>query len=263
MNIVSFGAYSFPDTQSSIINNFGDTVPRTTRLPGMSGGFDEYGDDAAAHEIGRVTVRFWLHADTPAAMQGKRDAVRAMARYGRATLTTLDDYGVQRSTKARVNSIQMPDDVIARAQRTQQVTVDFQVALPRWYSTASSSPVTTACSGTATDFTITNNGNADALPIITIDPGATLTSGVKVQRIVSATVVDEVDYDASLVASDLLVINCQSLTVQKNSTDAYGTTFTALHPAWLRLLPGANSLRVVLVGAETASVAIAFDDTWY
>ena len=263
MRLISFGSYNFDNNGTSLVTNFGNAVPRTTRLPGMDGGFDEYGDDAAAHEIGRVTWRMFLHATTPAEMQAKRDAVMAMVRSGRATLTVETVGGGQRFTTARVNSIQMPDDVIARSHRTQQVTLDFQVALPRWYSVAGASPVTTACSGVLTDFTITNGGNADAQPVITIDPSVTLTSGVKVQRIVSSVVVDQVDYDASLLASDLLVVNCQSLTVTKNAVDAYGNVFSSNHPAWLRLLPGANTIRVVLVGAETASVAVAWDDTWY
>ena len=264
---VSFGAYTFPDTVPDsgevLRSNFGNAVPRTSRLPGMDGGYDEYGDDAAAGEIGNVRARFMLVAATAAAMQTARDAVMATARYGRATLTVETFAGGQRFTKARVNNIAMNSEHDAYSEKLCEVTVDFQVALPRWYSVAGASPVTTACSGVLTDFTITNGGNANAQPVITIDPSVTLTSGVKVQRIVSSVVVDQVDYDASLLASDLLVVNCQSLTVTKNAVDAYGNVFSSNHPAWLRLLPGANTIRVVLVGAETASVAVAWDDTWY
>lgn len=264
--VISFGSYTFPDTvpeRGELLRaTFADTVPRVTRLPGMDGGFDEYGDDPAARDAATIRARFVLIADTPEDMADAHDAVMAMARYGRDVLTVETSGGDERWTYARVIDIAMPTGHDSVSDKLTEVTVDFQVALPFWYATSEDSPQTEACSGTSTTFIVTNAGNATAIPVITVDPATNLASGVTVQRIVSSVVVDEIDYDAALLSSDVLVIDCRSLTVRKNGSDAYGTAFTADHPAWMRLLPGSNSLKVILGGGESASVTVAWDDTW-
>jgi hypothetical protein len=237
-------------------------VPRTVRLPGMDGGYDLLGDDAPPVEIGRVTWRYRLLADTRPQMEALRDTVKAMVRSGRQQLVMETSGGTQRWTYAKINNVGMPDSVVRRSERVQDVTLDFQVPHPRWFSTAASSPVVQACSGTNTTYTITTGGTAIAKATITVDPGATLTSGVIVQRLVSSVVIDEVDFNASLVASDLLVVDARALSVKKNGADAYGNTFSTKTPGWFRLVPGDNTIKVILVGAETASVSIAWDDTW-
>lgn len=264
--VISFGSFTFPDTvpeRGELLRaTFADAVPRVTRLPGMDGGFDEYGSDPAAREAATIRARFVLVADTPEDMADARDAVMAMARYGRDVLTIETSSGDERWTYARVTDITMPTTHDSVSDKLTEVMVDFQVALPFWYADSADSPQTESCSGSATSFTITNAGNATAVPVITIDPSTNLVSGVTVQRIVSAVVVDQVDYDAALLSSDTLVIDCRSLTVKKNGSDAYSTSFTADHPAWMRLLPGSNSLKVILGGGESASVTVAWDGTW-
>ncbi|MDZ4770099.1 MAG: hypothetical protein SGJ24_13300 [Chloroflexota bacterium] len=266
--VISFGAYTFPssvpDRGEVLRTNFGNGVPRTERLPGVDGGFDAYGADAMANEIGAVRFRFVLVADSAAAMSAARDAVMGMASYGRALLTIETSAGASRWTYAKINNIAMPTEHDAFSDKIGEVTIDWQVAYPRWFATAVGSPSAIAASGTATSATVTAGGNAVALPVITIDPGTAISAaGVRVQRLVSAVVVDEIVYGAALLATDVLVIHCKGLTVRKNGVDAYSTAFTALHPAWLRLKPGANTIRVILGVGETASVSVAWDDTWY
>ncbi|MCK6578120.1 MAG: phage tail family protein [Anaerolineae bacterium] len=262
--IVSFGAYTFPNTGYSLINNFGDGVPRTDRLPGLDGGYDAYGDDPAPVEIGRVTWRFRLLAGSPAAMTLLRDQVRRMQSYGRALLTLEVDDGTQRWCYARVHNIQMADTVIAPSTRAQEVVIDWQVSDPRWYSTNADSPQVEACSGAATTFTVVNNGTAAALAKISIDPGTAISaSGLTVQRLVDSVAIDEAEYAAALLATDALVIDAQTLTVTKNGSDAYSNDFSANHPAWMRLLPGSNTIKVILGAAETADVTVEWDDCWY
>lgn len=265
--LLSFGGYTFPDTIPErgelIYSNFSNTVPRVVKLPGMDGGFDEYGDDPPARETGAVRYRFVLTADSAAEMMQKHDAVMAMASYGRALLTVEAAPGEQRFTWAKVNNISAPIHSPAYTDRIVRVAVDFQVTLPNWFSDSPDSPQVEACSGTATDFTVTNAGNSIATPVITVDPSAGgLASGLVIQRIVSAQVVDEIEYDAALIGSDILVIDTKKLSVRKNDTDAYGSAFAADHPAWMRLLPGDNTIRVILGGGESADVTFTWDDTW-
>lgn len=262
--LISFGTYTFPDKGFSLVSNFGDAVPRTVRLPGIDGGFDLLGDDPPPIEIGRITWRYRLLADSPAHMEALRDSVRAMLRYGRAQLVMETSAGQQRYTYAKLHNVQMPDAVTAPSDRVQDVTCDFQVITPRWYADSPDSPQAEACSGTSTTFTVTNAGNAIALPAFSIDPSTAISSaGVTIQRLVDAAVVDEVEFAAALLATDVLTIDAAALTVRKNGTDAYGNTFSASHPAWMRLLPGVNNLKVILSGGESAAVTITWDDTWY
>lgn len=267
--ILSFGAYTFPDSipeRGTILQtNFSNGVPRTDRLPGMNGGYDALGDDPFPAEVGSVRYRFVLVADTPAEMADKIDDVMEMSRYGRAVLTMETQGGDERFCSAKVNNIGLPIEADVYSERIVEVTVDWQVANPRWFSNSPDSPQVQACSGTNTTFTVTNDGNATATPIISIDPGVggISASGLTIQRIVSAVVVDEITYAAALLATEVLSINCQTLTVRKNGTDAYGTAFSADHPAWMRLLPGGNSIKVILGGGEIADVTFTFDDTWH
>ena len=60
----SLGSYTFPTTQSQIRDNFSDMVPRTVRIPGADGGFDQFGENKAQSEIGVVSVTFEQYADS-------------------------------------------------------------------------------------------------------------------------------------------------------------------------------------------------------
>src|SRR5687768_4199120 len=102
-------SYTFPTTQSQLRDNFSDMVPRTTRIPGADGGFDQFGEEKAPSEIGSVSVSFEQYADSNEDLQTKRDLVRAMAAWGVCTLHK--DCGAEgtRYCSARVNSITMTE----------------------------------------------------------------------------------------------------------------------------------------------------------
>src|SRR5512134_2799678 len=102
--------YTFPTIQAEFVTNFANLVPATARLPGLSGGFDDYGDDAAPSEIGRVTLNFTLVAYSRADMTARRDAVYAMAGWGQRRLwlrPTNHPTDPERWCNAKVNSIRM------------------------------------------------------------------------------------------------------------------------------------------------------------
>lgn len=269
--VISFGSYTFPDRLTQFDDNFGDAVPRTLRLPGMDGGYDQFGDDPAPTEIGRITLRLKVAQDgmdlasQGSAMQALRDDLRALTGMGRQVLTIEPSGGTaQRWTWARANFVQINQKMPAISDRLSDFTIDWQAADPHWYSDNANSGTAVAASGTATDFTLNNGGNARTVPTLTLIAGtAALASGVTVRRLDGTAVVDEVSYGGTVSAGGTLVIDCRALAVRLGGADGYGTAFAYEHPAWLRLLPGDNDYRIILGSGQTASVTFDWDDAWY
>lgn len=187
--VLRFGDYAFEDTGTEFGTNFGDLVLRTTRLPGLSGGFDSYGSGPAPREVGNVRLNLMLKADTPAAMQNKRDALLRLASKPRRALFVepTDASAPRRFCKARVSNIQWSERYAALPQATQRVTVNWQASDPRWYS---KSGMWYLNDGVALDggrtvqgaaavevedgdiITVTNAGTAPTPPRIQIEPVA-------------------------------------------------------------------------------------------
>lgn len=120
-----------PQNQISLRDNFRDIVPRTNRLPGLDGGFDEYGGGRAPGEIGNIQVVFWVHGGTRAAL----DAIGAMATWGTMRLVKQPmNGGREQWCWARVNSIDYTQAARDLPYTRQRVTVNFQVADPVWRS---------------------------------------------------------------------------------------------------------------------------------
>lgn len=269
--VVSFGEYEFPARWTQFDTNFGDAVPRTVRLPGMDGGYDEFGDDPAPTEIGNV--KFRLRVSQPGmdltsqgtAMQALRDALRGLAAQGRQVLVIEPSGGTaQRWTMARINSVQASERLPAETDRIQDFVFDFQVSDPRWYSDNAASGTVEACGAGTTSFTRSNGGNALTVPVITVVAGtAALASGVTVRRVSGGTVLDRAQYAGTVAAGGTLVIDCRALSVTLAGSAAYGTAFSYDHPAWLRIPPGDNDYQVVLGAGQSADVTFEWDDAWY
>lgn len=287
MPLVRFGFgddyYTFPDTLQDYRDNFADVVPRTVRLPGMSGGFDQFGDDAAPGQIGKITQRLYLTADDREDMDALRDAVRRIKTWGTKLLwmQPTDPAEGERFCWARMNNVHMPKREQDHTDLFQPVTITWQVADPFWYTRNNEAPfwgnfdwgdgskwggsatLQDVSGMTTTLATATNEGNAIALPRLTIyvRAGQTCTNPT-IQRIVGAAVVDEVAYTGTLSAGDILEINCRGASVRLNLADAYDD-LSYEHPDWMRLLPGENTLRVLLANAgEACKVAARWYDTY-
>lgn len=284
MRLVKFGTYTFEDMGVRISTNFADLVPITSRIPGVSGGFDEYGDVAAPSEIGSISFEMVLDEDRPSEMQRKRDALRGLARLGvqRLIVQTWDEDANYRYCMARVNNVQVSDNVNAVSHRVNRVQITFQVSSPRWQDLSASDAlygeavfgedvfggsigVIEAVSGLMTNFTLTNGGNADAYPEIyfTTGAGQAVTTPISIIRLVNGVEIDKLTIATSLTAQQTLYINTQTKTILKQQVNAY-SSLTALTPEWLRLLPGSNSIRVTMGGGgNAASVRFKFAATWY
>lgn len=263
--------YAFPTNVGAYSDNFGDVVVRNTRLPGVDGGFDEYLSDPAARELGSIRQGFTLQSDTKEGLDTLRDNVRAMLLWGKGYLyyrpTNYPTDG-ERRCWCRLSNLQMPRDD-SMANYWQRVTAIFSASAPIWEAVGSASVDTINHTGTQTDGTVNNGGNAIALPTVRIACGAgqAMTGPIYIRRMDGTDVVDEVKYTYNLTANTYLEFDANEWRVTYNDgsdQDAYDKTFDFLHPDWLRLMPGDNTIRVVSGDAgDVATVTVTYRDTWY
>ncbi len=262
---VWFAGYTFPGNGLKFSPTFGDVVTRTGRLPGLDGGFDEYGKGQAPNEVGNITLSFTLIATTRSAMQAKRDAVLALAAVGKQELRWKPaGFTEFRFCNARVNNIRMPQDPSGQTDLWQPVSMNFQVSDPHWYSypfnvwylndgnflddglnLGGYSP-TTAILGV---YGFNIEGTADTFPIITIKPnqsGTTITNP-RLQRkalLGGGIVLDEFAWQGVLSYGDWLTVNCRDYSVTWYR-DGYGAVdgiaaFTHKRAEFTRMQPGFN-----------------------
>lgn len=286
--IVSFGAFTFPDELAEFNDNFADTTPQTARLPGLHGGYNQDGDGTAQTAVGKVVVGFNLVAQTRAAMDDLRDAVNAMVEYGLQQLTyqptELTD--PTRYCWARVNFISIPQRKDEHTDLFQKVTVTFQVADPHWYVGTGGpwqigvgdhtlgeigleiggggTPVTINASGTSSNGTVTNAGNALSIPTISIVcSGSQTFVNPTIRRIKNGKVVDEVAWTGTIQNNGELFISGKTQRITYNSSSVFGANLSYEHPDFVRLEPGANSIYVLSTSAgSAATVTIWYADVY-
>lgn len=271
--VLTFGSYTFPATLAEFSDNFKDTTPQTVRLPGMDGGYNQDGDKTSNTAIGKVTVGFWLVAQSRAAMDDLRDAVGAMVEYGYQQLTyqPTDPADAVRFCWARVNYIGDSERKDEHTDLHQKVSITFQVPDPRWYvGTAlpwrlgdghqigdvgltiggGGTPETTVAAGTLTSDTITNNGNTTAIATVAIICGAAETcQNPIVRRRKNGEIVDEFQYLGTIGNNGELYVSGRLQRASLDGDNIIGNLFTYEHPDFLRLEPGANTIEILFSNA--------------
>lgn len=287
VRMVSFGGDLFPDTQFFYNDNFGDTLPTSKRLPGVSGEWNEDGDLPPAHRSGVVELGYRLEAENYAAMDALRDGVRKLNSYGWAQLIRQpnDQTAATQFCWARIVQSRMERKKSLRddSDLWQEVRLVWNVPDPRWFGGSNaqwqfgdgsdwgdaglkwtSGGVDIAASGTVTDDTITMSGNGVAVPTISIAPGALNScEDPIIQRLVNSVVIDEVSYVGTLGATDTLTINGAMGRVDLNGVSVWGSGFDYTMPDFFRLLPGSNSIRVKFTnGGDAATVKFMFHDVY-
>lgn len=285
VNITRFGissrVYTFQYVESAT-PHFGGVNSQITKLPGQSGGYNEYGFGAPPDPTGDIPVTFTLLAPHRTELTALQDAVNAMKYWGTQPLymqpedTTLPE----RWTWALVNNIEMSESAKDGTEYLQQVTVHFQVADPYWYGVGNcagliigvdfllgtsyfaGTPALSA-TGNLTTTTLTPIGNTWTHCLMTITPPATksVTNPV-IRRIRNGNVADQVSYTGTLNAGDNLTIDPRSQKVTRNGVDAR-SSFTALNPDWMRLLPEANAMQVIFANStDNANVELRYLDRY-
>lgn len=260
--VLRFGAYTFADAGIRYEDNFAHTIIRQTRLLNAAV-LDEDGIGAAGSAAGRVRYDAWLKASTAAGMVALRDGVKALARMSAQELVIQPETGGERFTRARLIRADLPEMYGQLTSLNQRVSLTWAAVGARWYSVTAptNSGLTVICTGAATDFTRINNGNADAVPTITVTAGTAVVS-VTVQRRVSGTAVESVTYSGGLAAGAVLVVDVRRQRVTVNGIEAYSSGFSALTPTWMLMPPGTSAFRVIAASGESAAVAVAWSDTW-
>lgn len=141
MRLVRFiardGEYRLP-AQSSGLLTFGEVVPSTKKLAGMSGGFDEYRGNRSPSAIGNVRAEWWINPNSKTYITDQKDDANAMLGWGKGLLfvrpeNALDVRRDVRFARARINNIQMPENVANLPHLRQQATGQWQVSDPAWY----------------------------------------------------------------------------------------------------------------------------------
>lgn len=291
MPLIRFGdgSTSYDFTRSFIFlqdynDTFNDLVPRTVRIPGASGGFDEYGSEAAPQEIGQVTQRIIIKSTTREGMEALRDEVKAMQRWGKLWLYMQPSNPALpvRKCRARINNIQISKQEQGISDLHQSIGVIFQVPYPIWFTDGTEAVAWGggatwggggiwggtsgfAASGVSTDEIVTITGNAVVQPRIVIECDASQTcENPTIQTIVNDEVVDEVSYVGVLGNNDSLEINCRALSVMLNGSNAYTSSFDFNDPAWIRFYQGVNTVRVVFANpGDEATVRLFYNEGFY
>lgn len=302
--LISFGSFlfpantfAFPDTQTSLSDNFTNIVTRTVRLPGMSGGFDELGFGEAPREIGNLRTSFMLRAATPAALLTLRDTVRGFPYYGPGKLVfqPIDPAATPRYCFARAQ-VDVSED--AKYERPDaRCSINFHVPDPFWYQDADATAAVwsvgqwgtakwggsyptfnlgsahavsgttwgTAIWGSAIwsayrDVTLTNNGNTWAIPRLIFTCTEACPGGISIEN--RGSQIDLLSYSGAIATGQILNIDCRAMSVRLNGVDAYTTSFDHIHPNFLRQLPGLNTLRVTLPGGGGGTLRVIYAHTW-
>lgn len=262
--------YTFPaDGQVSYSDNFGQLVTKTQRLAGVHGGISSLGVGRGLQAIGTVRADVWLEFTDAADASDKVDSVREMAEWGLQPLFMQPLVGVERWCWARVTDIQTPMNVHNVPHRRMKVPITFEVTDPFWLTTGTETlwgefnwggadwgNGATAETVTASeDLAITVGGNTFTLARISIlnDSGADA-SEIVIQRVVNEVVEDEVGWSGTLADGETLEIDPRRQWVVVNGALDM-SLFEARQPDWIRLKPGANTLRVTLAGEVDVTVS--------
>ena len=261
--------YTFdPEDQIQLRDNFRNVVPRTSRLPGLSGGFDEYGKAPAPSEIGNVSITVGYEASSPADMEDKKIAIGAMRAFGKKRLykQPVDPTADERYCEARINSIDFNEAVGDRPERYMIFTISFQVDNPFWLTqgteapqygdgsvfgsgvTYGGTPVTESLVGVDNSFSVSPSGNDIIYPRMTlVVPSGKSATNIRVQRLINDSVIDQVRYAGTLDADDVYEINCRSYATYLNGADGYDDNFSFNTAAWFSLIGNTtNTIRVLM-----------------
>lgn len=291
MPLIRFGdgARSYDFTRDFVFlqdysDNFSDLVNRVVRVPGVSGGFDEYGDDPTPQEIGQLSQRLILKSPTREGMEVLRDEIKAMQRWGKLWLYMRPSNPALpvRKCRARINNIQISKQEQGHTDLHQRVSLTFQVPFPVWFTDGTEPLIWGGggtwggggiwggtsgftASGVETDEVITISGNAVVQPRIVIECDASQTcEDPTIQTIVGGEVVDEVSYTGTLGNNDSLEINCRALSVLLNGNNAYSSTFDFNDPSWIRLYQGDNTVRVTFANSgDEATIRMFYNEGYY
>lgn len=291
--LVKFGAgefeYVIPTFQAEYKDNFMDAVPRTARMPGMSGGVDAFGKRPAPSEIGSVQAGWTLVSDEdPTGMTALRDAARKMLAWGKLPLwmqTSNDGVDDLRFCMARLNNLDIAENRDRLTDYWQKVKAIWQVNDPRWLGWPSmdyygdgtnwddggtwAGPRLATTVNNGTTLTLTNNGTTKAPVKFRFKDTTDTVANLELARMdQNGNLVEGFIWGGLLAANDALVVDGHSPMRVIYEDAALGhrsgyPEFTRLGgKGFIYLEPGANTIEVAGVFSGAVSVEIEWFDAW-
>lgn len=280
--------YEFPATVTKWRANFANLVTQTDPLPGLPGGFDQFGVSASPSIVGLVEVTFWLLVRTEEEMTAQKDALLAIANWGKQTLW-VQPYNLLKNPRwanARVKSIDMPEDADGCTNLQQECRVVFEVPEARWYSFPTGvSPYLWGANDAIWDatgviwggsagvaftgpgpqsFNISDPGSAPAPTIVKLTCGAAqVMTNPTVKRIVNGLTVESIQFLGVVGNNQVLILDTTRLQAKLNSMDVYDD-IVILTSSWLTVQPGANLFTVEsLLGTDACTVKIDYNEAYF
>ena len=262
--ITRFGSRDIPPNRLSHDVGLPAIAQQAVGLP--FGAYDPLGSGAGQVKVPfTIPVSTMLVHDTAAELQTALAAWRALC-YTRATLYRTPDGGTANSEwiTARLIAIDAPKDI--ENLRHLAITLRFEVTSPVWSGAAHTETITLNASPKSQDVTNAGNGIQRAVTITVTASGTNITA-VIIENLETGHV-SKIKYAGTIAVGQSLVIDCGATTIRNNGVNAYTAgafTLEAGHSLreWLRLMPGANTIRVTRTGGDNASTCVlTYADGW-
>ena len=144
------------------------------------------------------------------------------------------------------------------------VSLRFQAQAEVWDGAAHTETITLGASPKSQDCDNDGNGIQRAVTITVTASGSPITA-VTIENLETGHV-SKVTYSGSIAVGESLVIDCGAETVRNDGDNDYAhLTRETGHGIreWLRLMPGANTIRVTRTGGDNASTCVlTYNDGW-
>jgi hypothetical protein len=212
----------------------------------------------------RITADSEYVETTAGAFRTALYAVRALVGT-RATLYRSPDGEAanSESVTARLESVRMnrsADNLLVMG-----VTLTFEALAQVWNGAAHSETITLDASPKSAEIDNDGNGIVRDISITVTATGAPITALI-IENLETGHV-SKIKYAGSIAVGQSLVIGCAATTIRNNGVNAYTTAFTleSGHSIreWLRLMPGANTIRVTRTGGDNSSTCVlTYSDGW-
>ena len=210
-----------------------------------------------------IRVDFELVETTAEAFRTAVYALRALVGT-RALLYRSPDGGVANSESVLARLVGVSGQREAENLLVLGLHLTFEVLAPVWSGTAHTETITLDASPKSQDCDNDGNGVVRDVTITVTASGSAITALI-IENLETGHV-SKISYGGSITAGQALVIDCAAMTVRNNAVDDYANlTLETGHTLreWLRLMPGANTIRVTRTGGDNASTCVlTYSDGW-
>ena len=252
--ITRFGTTDLPARRELQDAITGRVQSGVVRLPGGRV-YDAHGTETAIGEGYQVKAGGTVHAATPAALKTAVYLLRALKGV-QDKLYRTPDGGSANSEWVEARCDAVGDTRDWRNRLSVDVTLYFTVLDDVWSGAAVETNI--LLDEAANEQEVTNSGNGIVRDIIiTISPFGTAITQVDIENL-EAGHVSKIRYGGSIAAGTDLVIDCGDWSVMNDgSEDSDNLDVESAHEIdeWLRLMVGANTIRITRTGGNTSSGA--------